>query len=43
VTQVRTSLQTNNVLSVQDAKDKRFALMNEVLALPHSGPLIVST
>ncbi|KAJ1490552.1 hypothetical protein T484DRAFT_1776936, partial [Baffinella frigidus] len=28
--QVRTSLQTNNVLSVQDAKDKRFALMNEV-------------
>jgi hypothetical protein len=28
--QVRTSLQTNNVLSVQDAKDRRFALMNEV-------------
>ena len=28
--QVRTSLQTNNVLSVDDARNKRFALMNEV-------------
>uniref|UniRef100_A0A6U2FBR1 Ephrin receptor 1 SAM domain-containing protein n=1 Tax=Hemiselmis andersenii TaxID=464988 RepID=A0A6U2FBR1_HEMAN len=28
--QVKTSLQTNNVLSVDDARSKRFALMNEV-------------